>query len=199
MEDKIRTLLDDTAASLAAGDMESALRLSAEALATADAALKRLSAEVPAKQPDADVKQFLVAADTHVRCLLMASAPVQALSCALLSVCTADICRVTERAECRGALVALLKTMLIAEMSALDTLPINDQTHESGKMLLSMTGFLMNSYGGASDPLLEQISQICDVQSEPLIDGEATPATDLKRILAEMLGIAVNLGILEFE
>lgn len=197
MEEKIRTLLDETAARLSAGDLESALRLSAEALATADAALKR--PQGGADVPDAAVDRLLEAADTHVRCLLMASMPVQALSCALLSLCTVDICDVAKRRECRERLAALLRTVIVAEMSAIDTLPLNDETHDLGKALLGLTGFLLNSYGPADDPLLAQIAQICDVKSEPVIDGTPTSASDLKRILAEMLGIAGALGILEFE
>lgn len=198
MEEKIKPLLDETAARLSAGDLESALRLSAEALATADAALKRPQGGA-ADVPDAAVDRLLEVADTHVRCLLMASMPVQALSCALLSLCTVDICDVAKRPECRERLAALLRTVIVAEMSAIDTLPLNDETHDLGKALLGLTGFLLNSYGPADDPLLAQIAQICDVKSEPVIDGTPTPASDLKRILAEMLGIAGALGILEFE
>ncbi len=199
MEEKIKTLLDETAARLSAGDLESALRLSAEALATADAALKRPQGDTAAVVPDAAVDRLLEAADTHVRCLLMASMSVQALSCALLSLCTVDICGVAKRPECRERLAALLRTVIVAEMSAIDTLPLNDETHDLGKALLGLTGFLLNSYGPADDPLLAQIAQICEVKSEPVIDGTPTPASDLKRILAEMLGIAGALGILEFE
>ncbi len=205
MEDNIKSLLDETAARLSAGDIDSALRLSAEALASADAALKRTSrpeselAKVAFSATDAAVIDLLVAADTHVRCLLMASAPVQALSCALLSLCTADICGIVERDGCRGAFAALLQTTLITEMSAIDTLPLNDETHDLGTSLLSLTGFLLGAYGDKSDRMLAHVGQICDVISEPVIDGVTTPATDLKRILAEMLGKASALGILEFE
>lgn len=203
MKDKIKSLLDDTAARLSVGDMDSALRLSAEALATADAVLKSSASEQGASYAlsaaDEDVVDLLVASDTHVRCLLMAQAPVQALSCALLSLCTVDICGIVNRDGCRDAFAALLQTTIITEMSAIDTLPLNDETHDSGTALLSLTAFLLNSYGDAADPLLAQLGQICDLTTEPIIDGISTPASDLKRILAEILGIASALGILEFE
>lgn len=203
MKDKIKSLLDDTAARLSVGDMDSALRLSAEALATADAVLKSSPSESGAAYAlsvaDEDVIGLLVASDTHVRCLLMAQAPVQALSCALLSLCTVDICGIVEREGCRDVFAALLQTTIIAEMSAIDTLPLNDETHDSGTTLLSLSAFLLNSYGNAADPLLAQLGQICDLAAEPIIDGISTPASDLKRILAEILGIASALGILEFE
>lgn len=203
MKDKIKTLLDDTAARLSVGDMDSALRLSAEALATADTILKSSASEhgpsYALSATDEDVVGLLVASDTHVRCLLMAQAPVQALSCALLSLCTVDICGIVERDGCRDAFAALLQTTIIAEMSAIDTLPLNDETHDNGTTLLSLTAFLLNSYGNADDPLLAQLGQICDLTTEPIIDEISTPASDLKRILAEILGIASALGILEFE
>lgn len=203
MKDIIKSLLDDTAARLSVGDMDSALRLSAEALATADAVLKSSASEqgtsYALSAADEDVVDLLVASDTHVRCLLMAQAPVQALSCALLSLCTVDICGIVEREDCRDAFAALLQTTVIAEMSAIDTLPLNDETHDSGATLLSLSAFLLNSYGNAADPLLAQLGQICDLAAEPIIDGISTPASDLKRILAEILGIASALGILEFE
>lgn len=203
MKDKIKTLLDDTAARLSVGDMDSALRLSAEALATADTILKSSASEhgqsYALSATDEDVVGLLVASDTHVRCLLMAQAPVQALSCALLSLCTVDICGIVERDGCRDAYAALLQTTIIAEMSAIDTLPLNDETHDNGTTLLSLTAFLLNSYGNADDPLLAQLGQICDLTTEPIIDEISTPASDLKRILAEILGIASALGILEFE
>lgn len=84
-------------------------------------------------------------------------------------------------------------------MSAIDTLPLNDETHDLGTSLLSLTGFLLGAYSDKSDRMLAHVGQICDVISEPVIDGVTTPATDLKRILAEMLGKASALGILEFE
>lgn len=193
---------------LIAGDTESALRLSGEYLAEADAALHTAGTNVSDRRLD----EFLHLATLHSALLILTGQPCDGLSCALMSCVNASITGIGTRHDCHAAFVGLLTKVVEGSCACIDGSPVSGDTIELGMRLTTLGAVLLNHFISglsqsqrhqqaikASASILDNMRGTVDFEHPAVIDGVETPPDNLKPYLAEMLGIASQLGFLRID
>lgn len=207
MKSSVKKMCEEVQQMLLNGQADDALRLSGEALAIAEANLRGSAHDGYGCGDD-----FLDSAALHVRLLLTGGMPVEALSCALLCLCTADISAITGKTGHAVGMCDLLTATVIAEMSAIDTLPFSDRIYGQARALTSITGrWLHYCYSGLAESqrscgrltqcahVLGALGATAAIDQDPVIDGETVSPEHTKKYLQEMLGLAGDMRILNIE
>ncbi len=193
---------------LIAGDTETALRLSGEYLAETDAEMHTAGTHVS----DSQLSEFLNLATLHSALLILTGQPADGLSCALMSCVNASITGIVDRPACYAAFAGLLTKVVEGSCACIDASPMSGDTIEQGMKLTTLGAVLLRYYIESLTPeqrrqpaieasatLLDNMRGTVDIEHQAVIDGVETPPADLKKYLAEMLGIASQLGFLRID
>lgn len=192
--------------------VQEAIRLSAEALAMADAALRQHDAATF----DSRAADFTVAAKTQTDMLAVAGMTSDAFSCGIMACCTADIVGMTRCCLSSFYMIPMLTSVMMSGTMAIDTLPHNDETVDRGRNLFKLLATLavyyvdrLNQTGTAGveaalASLTDECRQFIDALSRQMqvdkagaeIDGAVVDPAHTKAYLAEILSEASLLGIL---
>lgn len=185
---------------LRAGEVESALRLSGEALAEVDAAVHNDKTQA---------RYLCSAAATHIYILNEVSMSEDAFSCGVMSSCMADYFGYFGEAQIDASSIFLLKETLLAALSAVDSLGIGDEVIESGTRLVTLLASMLKTCVERlpSDQLDETIDDVgellsmigkrCAIDSPTLeIDGVEVSRENTQAILAEVVKVAVEMQLL---
>ena len=183
------------------GDVESALRLSGEALAEVDSAVNK----------DKTQARYLCrAAATHIYIMNEVGMSVDAFACGVMSSCMADYFGYFGDEKAEASSVFLLKETLLAAMRAVDSLGIGEEVIEKGTRMVTLLAIMLKTcsdrmpselYDENVDDvpeLLEMIGRNCVIDSPVvIIDGEEILSENTQAILAEVVKIAVELQLLQ--
>ncbi len=208
MNDTQKVSLEEWSRLVESGDRAGAVRFSGNELAMADG---RLRAHLHDSESEPR-RRFMFWATMHVSALMFVSLASDALSCGLLSCCTADIYGMTSRKEYRGDMSYLMLMTSTASLQAIDTLPITGGMFEQRARFLSLLGLMLRHYTSdlspqqLNSPMLESLPVVlaaidCTAipDDELTIDGKKADPSDAKTCLAELLNLAAALGILRVD
>ncbi|MGM9860683.1 MAG: hypothetical protein ACI31C_08005 [Muribaculaceae bacterium] len=185
---------------LSVGDVESALRLSGEALAEVDAAVSKDKAQA---------RYLCRAAATHIYIMNEVGMSVDAFACGVMSCCMADYFGYFGEEKVDASSIFLLKETLLAALRAVDTLGIGEEVIEKGTRMVTLIacmlkgcverkpGELFDEKVDDVEELLEMIGRNCVLDGAIYIDGEEVSRDNTRAILAEVVKIAVELQLLQ--
>lgn len=190
------------------GDIDSAVRLSGELLAESDSRLRRCYID-KADMSDA-IDAFVEAAALHVYCLRMAKAFDEAFMCAVGSLLTLDVYKVSDGV----ASIDKVRLYDFAVRSAIDSFDLKGEADDAdteshrGYILSYLASLLYHNYrkaveGGSDAPVLNEvysflkaISSSGAIQSPTIRLGEADVNPDTAGpLLVDILGRSAALGI----
>ncbi len=190
----------------AGGDAESACRLSGEALAYCDNLLR-------SSLSDSNIKDFLTVAKLHATTLMLLGMQVEATSCLLITLCTADIHGATAKAEHSPLLMDLCVLMLMAMNEQVEQLAPSEEVLTHAAPMLAHSGILLQHYYGiasqqevktsdylfaAAEQTMAQFGEIPVNDPALQIDGQTPDPSNPKPLLAEIIGNASAIGLLQF-
>ncbi len=187
-----------------AGDFDSACRLSGEALAISDSALHQSSDK-------AAIDNFIGMAVLHNAALQRAGMANEAVGCALMAFCTADIKGATAQKTFHPDLMDLTAFMLSGMFASVGTTNHNDEATQYIIPMIVLTAKLLYHYYNSTldqgvtsghsftvaNKLLNTTSQISVRHDITEIDGKPIDFDHPKEIIAEIIGCASALGLLQ--
>ena len=174
------------------GDIDSAARLSGEALAMYDNDL-RLAFHTPqCSQAAVDMVRMATA---HIFSLRTMNLARDAFECALMVLVNADVASITADSSAFPALLPLSVHTALALMEAADSLQPSADVQLHASMALALTGHLMQRFGAtsASDGSAALLPQLLNAAPDITVDGIPAANASIKALLAELLALAHSL------
>ena len=175
-----------------ADDVDTAARLSGEALAMYDNDL-RLSFHTPDRARAAiDMVRMATAHIFSLRALSMSR---DAFECALMVLVNADVAEITADARAHEALLPLSVHTALSLMEAVDTIQPTAEVQLHASMALALIGHLMQRFGAASatDGSASLLPQLLSAAPDITVDGIPAAGAPTKALLAELLALAHSI------
>lgn len=188
----LEATLQRVAELMSADDVDTAARLSGEALAMYDNDL-RLAFHTPDRARAA--VDMVRMATAHIFCLRAMNLAHDAFECATMVLVTADVTAITADTSAHSALLPLSVHTALALMEAVDTLQPTPDTQLHAAMALAITGRLMQRFGAASatDGSAALLPQLLAAAPDLTVDGIPAADASTKALLAELLALAHSL------
>lgn len=177
---------------MSSDDVDTAARLSGEALAMYDNDL-RLAFHTPDRAQAATDMVRMAAA--HVFSLRAMNLPREALECALMVIVTADVAEITDDATAHPALLPLTVHTALALIEAVDTIQPSPDVQLHASMALALIGHLMQRFGAASatDGAASLLPQLLAAAPDITVDGIPAATAPTKALLAELLALVHSI------
>lgn len=196
MDKVIEEMCRESFGMLDSGDIDGALRLSGEALASADSSLARVKA---GQNYDADAT-LMRACAAHTSILLAAGMAPDAFSCCVMTACIADSRGDFVVSSLAGDCAGLIHGMIMSAMAAVDSLPPADTVRDNAVALISLAGHvylhISDKTGQRDNALMDLLGPLCGQARNAIIDGKEVPPSETKTFLAEIIRLGADLGIL---
>ncbi|MGN0223603.1 MAG: hypothetical protein ACI4AM_06220 [Muribaculaceae bacterium] len=184
--------LERVAELMNADDVDTAARLSGEALAMYDNDLRLAFHTADRAGAAIDMVRMATAHIFSLRALRM---PRDAFQCALMVLVNADVAEITANTDAHFALLPLSVHTALALMEAVDTIQPTAEVQLHASMALALIGRLMERFGAATatDGSATLLPQLLAAAPDITVDG--IPATDasIKALLAELLALAHSI------
>ncbi len=184
---------------MTSGDVESACRLTGEALACYDSALRNNQGQTA---------RLIAMAALHTTLLRRARLDIDAIGCGLIALCTADFYNSDDYSD----LMDLMAVTLAAMMSAVSQVPQNQETMAHVAPMLTLSAMLLEHWYNQSLikheterehshnfalNLIEQMRQLTNGNLSAHIDSNPADPKHTKPMLAEIIGHASALNLIE--